>query len=184
MLNYVRDHYVVDSKLDTEETLRTGARALAITGSILQESEKHYRLQPSQMVWVARAGRAFQVLLTVSTPGSLRKAVFGHWLGVLYMFELFIVVGALLLSATTARTFGLTILGITFAVHMATLVAGDLIVGQRGWVRFTVFLASLAVLLLALLGAMALYSGGIHVIACSGSPDDLGLFFGALCKVL
>lgn len=184
MLNYVRDHYQVAPRLNTEATLRTGSRALTVTGRVLQESEKYYRLNVSRMVWVARTGRALQGLLAVSTPDSLRKAVFGHWLVMLYIFEFLIVFGALLLSAATARTFGITVLCITFAVHMVSLVAGDLIVGNRGYIKLLVLLTSLMVLVLAFFGFLAIYSGGLRAVACSGRPETQGWLFSMLCQIL
>ncbi|EJN11072.1 Protein of unknown function (DUF3376) [Bradyrhizobium sp. YR681] len=184
MLNYVRDHYEVDRKLDSGATLRTSARALAITGQMLEESEKRYRLPMSRMIWVARGGRALQALLTVSTPGSLSKSLYRHWLVLLYVFEAVIIVGALLLSAEPARTFGLTALAVTFFLHMASLITGDLIVGRRGWVKVAVFLLSFVVLVLAALGLLALRSGGLRVITCPVAPEAQEWLRWGLCKIL
>lgn len=184
MLNYVRDHYEVDRKLDTGATLRTSARALAITGQMLEESEKRHRLPFSRMVWVARGGRALQALLTVSTPGSLSKSLYRHWLVLLYVFEAVIIGGALLLSAEPARTFGLTALAVTFVLHMASLITGDLIVGRGGWLKAAVVLLAFMLLVLAVLGLLALHSGGFRAIACSGSPEAHELLRWGVCKIL
>jgi hypothetical protein len=114
------------------------------------------------MVWLTRAGRGLQALLAVSTPGSLHEAVFHHWLTLLYIFEVLIVAGAILFSAPAARTFGLTALGVTVALHVASLVAGDLISRKRGWIILIPALVAFAVLVLALVGAAALYNHGLH----------------------
>ena len=106
LLEYVRRYYEVDRKLNTETTTKTGARGLTITGRVLEESEKRYRKGGSSMVWVSRGGRALHVLLTVSTPGSLPHAAFRHWVGLLYVFDLLVVVGAIAFSASGARTSG------------------------------------------------------------------------------
>ncbi len=95
-------------KFDAAVTSKAGARALTITGRILEESEKRYReAKPSKtsMVWVTRGGRALQTLLTISTPGGLPHAVFRHWLGLLYIFEVLLVLGALALSGTCGALF-------------------------------------------------------------------------------
>jgi patatin-related protein len=162
MVEYVRRYYEVDRRFDPAATMKTGARALTITGRILEQSEKHYRAQRSRMVWVTRGGRALQVLLAISTPGDLPHVVFRHWLGLLYFFELLIVAGAVAFSAPATRTFGLTCLGVTVALHAASLVAGDLMHSKNGWVKFIAFVLALVVLVLAFLGALALYNSGLR----------------------
>jgi patatin-related protein len=173
MVDYVRRYYEVNRTFDTEASMKTGARALTITGRILEGSEKHYRAQgPRRMVWVTRGGRALQALLTVSTPSDLPHAVFRHWLILLYGFEALIVVGAMAFSAPAARTFGFTCLAVTGALHIASLIAGDLMHSKRGWVKFTAGLFAAGVLALALLGTVALLSnGGPIPIMCAGGED-------------
>jgi patatin-related protein len=176
MVDYVRRYYEVNRKLDTAPTMKTGARALTITGRILEGSEKHYRMQGSRMVWVTRGGRALQVLLTVSTPGDLPHAMLRHWLALLYLFEVLIVLGAMAFSETAARTFGLTCLAVTVALHAASLIAGDLMYSRRGWVKLIAGLVAVGVLALALLGAAALLSdGGLTSIVCGGGEDHAWL---------
>ena len=184
MVEYLREDYKV-GKLDTGATMKTGARALTITGRILEESEKRYRVEKSRMVWVTRGGRALQALLTVSTPGSRPLAIFRHWLALLYLFESLIVGGAVLFSSPAMINFGLTCLGVTAALHVANLVAGDLMKSRRGWVKLIVFAFVLAVLGLAFLGAWAWYSNGFASIVCGGYQDRgwllkclLGMFCG------
>ena len=132
MVDYVKRYYEVNRDLDTKTTLRTGARAVTITGQVLEEAEKRRRVSTSRTVWLTRAGRGLQTLLAISTPGSLLQAVFRHWLGLLYVFEALIVVGSMLFSSPSARSFGLTALGLTVALHLASLLAGDLIDRKRG----------------------------------------------------
>ena len=179
MVEYVRRYYEVNRKLDTAATMKTGARALTITGRILEGSEKHYRMKGSRMVWVTRGGRALQALLTISTPGDLPHAVFRHWLGLLYLFELLIVAGAIAFSAPPARTFGLTCLGVTAALHASSLVAGDLMYSKKGWLKFITFVLALAVLVLAFLGAWAWYNGSLTSIMCAG--PERGWLLRMLC---
>ena len=160
MVEYVHRYYEVNRELDTAATMKTGARALTITGRILEESEKHYRMRGSRMVWVTRGGRALQALLTVSTPGDLPHAVFRHWLVLLYVFEALIVAAAMAFSEPTVRTFGLTCLAVTAALHAASLVTGDLMYSKRGWIKLIVGLVAVGVIALALFGAAALLSNG------------------------
>ena len=182
LLEYVRRYYEVDRKLNTETTTKTGARGLTITGRVLEESEKRYRKGGSSMVWVSRGGRALHVLLTVSTPGSLPHAAFRHWLGLLYVFDLLVVVGAIAFSASGARTFGLTCLAVTAVLHVASLLAGDFMKGGPEWARRIIILLVLILMVLLLtalcltfFGATALSNGSL----CKGS--DLGWLIEAVC---
>ena len=184
MVDYVRRHYEVNRKLDTAMTMKTGARALTITGRILEQSEKRYRAAGSRMVWVTRGGRSLQALLAVSTPGSLPHAMFRHWLILLYLFEFLVVAGAAAFSSPAASTFGLTCLGVTFALHAASLVAGDLMSSRRGWIKLIVFVSVLVVLGLAFLGAWAWYNNGFTSIMCGSYQERGGLLkrlLGMLC---
>jgi hypothetical protein len=175
MLEYVRRYYEVNRKLDTEASMKTGARALTITGRILEGSEKRFRAQESRMVWVTRGGRALQVLLAISTPGGLSQAMLRHWLGLLYLFEILIVAGAILFSASAARTFGLTCFGLTLALHVASLITGDLMHRKWGWLKLALGLLAAGVLVLALLGALAWSNGSLTSIMCAGGQDHAWL---------
>jgi patatin-related protein len=160
MVAYVRKYYEVDRKFNAAVTSKAGARALTITGRILEESEKRYReAKPSKtsMVWVTRGGRALQTLLTISTPGGLPHAVSRHWLGLLYIFEVLLVLGALALSAPAARSFGLTALAVTLAVHVASLFAGDLMYDDK-WraTKIVGLVLVLIILALAVVGVLTL----------------------------
>jgi hypothetical protein len=82
------------------------------------------------------------------------------------MFEAVIVVGATLLSAQAVRNFGLVALGLTAAVHVASLFAGDFMSRGIGWLqrigRFSAVVALVALLVLAAAGALALYNHGLR----------------------
>ena len=177
MIEYVRQYYEVNRQFDTGKTLKTSARALTITGRILQDIEKHHgdpSSPSSRMVWVTRTGRALQTLLTISTPGSLPQAIYRHWLGLLYIFEALIVGGSILFSSPPTRNFGLTAFGVTAALHLASLLTGDLIGRKRGFTILLAALLGLGLLGLAALGALALYSHhGPHGALCA--RDDLAI---------
>ena len=161
MVDYVKQYYEVNRDLDTEKTLKTGARAVTITGKILEESEKNYRATSSRMVWLTRTGRVLQVLLGVSTPGTLRQSLFRHWLALLYVFEVLIVGGSILFSSTAARTFGLTAIAITGVAHLATLVTGDLLAKKHWWVKLLATAVVLAALIFVLLGIRVVLNGNV-----------------------
>jgi patatin-related protein len=184
MVDYVKRYYEVNRELDTKTTLRTSARAVTITGQVLEEAEKRRRVSTSRTVWLTRAGLGLQTLLAISTPGSLLHAVFRHWLGLLYMFEALIVVGAMLFSSPSAQSFGLTALGLTIALHLASLLAGDLIDRKRGRIILLAALLSVVTIGLAALGTLALYNHGIHGAMCvRGQQEDVWILQ-KLCQLL
>jgi hypothetical protein len=181
MVDYVRRYYEVDRQLEPKSTLKSAARALTITGRILQEAEIQHQAPWSRMVWLTRAGRGLYALLTVSTPDSLGKAIFRHWLILLYVFEVVIVAGATALAAPAARTFGLTIFGVTLAVHLASLVTGDLIGRKRRWIIRIATVLVIALVGLVIVGGSAVYNDGLHHIVCSVGHGKQGGIFGWLC---
>lgn len=182
MLNYLSDFYEVDRDLDPKATLKTGARALTVTGKILEEAEKHHRAPFARMVWLTRAGRALQALLMVSTPGTLPRTIFRHWLILLYVFEALIVVGAIVLAAPATRTFGLTIFVITAVVHLASLITGDYMVRSSRWLKRALTALVVTLLVLMLFGAVAVLNDGPGHVFCSAGHGARNGIFGLLCK--
>ena len=182
MVDYVRQYYEVDRKLEPKSTLKTASRALTITGLILQQAEIRHQAPWSRTVWLTRAGRALHALLAVSTPDSIGRTVFRHWLILLYIFEVLIVVGATGLGAPATRTFGFTLFGITLAVHLASLMTGDLIGRKRTWIIAIATVFILATAGLIVVGASTVYNDGPrHVICSAGQGNDSGIF-GLICK--
>lgn len=127
LIAYVKKHYEVRRQLDTEKSLKTASRAITITGRILEQIEKEQSGSASRLVWVTRAGRAFQALLAVSTPGSILDKLRSHGLFMLYAVEVLVFAGALVFGSVDSRNFALTAFGVTLALHLATLFTGDLL---------------------------------------------------------
>jgi hypothetical protein len=183
-VEYLKQYYEVNRKPDTEKTLKTSARALTITGKILEEAEKRYHSPFSRMVWVTRGGRALQALLAISMPGGLLQALSRHWLILLYVFETLIVAGAILFSSQSALSFGFSALGLTIVLHLASLLTGDLIGRRRGRTIILAALIGIVVLGLAALGALALYNSGFHSMVCVGDRLKDVWIMQILCRFL
>lgn len=181
---FVQKHYEVRRDLDTETTLKTGARALTITGRILQQIEAGKQAGGSRAVWVTRAGRGLQALLVVATPGSLARRVWQHWLAVLYAFEIAVVLGAVLLNEPATRNFALSALGITAVLHLATLVTGDLLQRRLGWARAIAGGVVALLLVVAALGVAGLVRHGPVALACGPVDQPPGGIAGWVCKKL
>jgi hypothetical protein len=109
--------------------------------------------------------------------------VFQHWLGIVYIFEALIVLGAIAFSAPEVRTFGLTCLGVTAALHAASLIAGDLMKGKWWFLGWLAFGLAIALLAMASLGGFALSNGSIRSIMCAGDQKELGLLLRTVCRL-
>jgi hypothetical protein len=183
-VKYLQQYYEVNRDLDTKKTLKTSARALTITGRILEEAEKHYLSPFSRMVWVTRAGRGLQALLAISMPGSLLQALSRHWLILLYVFEVLTVIGSMLFSSQSTLNFGLSALGLTVVLHLSTLLTGDLIDRKRGKTIALAVLLTVVVILLAAVGTFALLNQGLHGVMCTGGPQKDIWLVKTLCRLL
>ncbi len=121
MVDYVRKYYEVNRDLRNQgdaryrcaraDDHRPGAGGYREAQSIAVEQDD----------LATCSGCALQVLLTVSTPGSLGQVVSRHWLGLLYVFEALIIGGSLLFSAPGARNFGFAALGVTCGISSRKL---------------------------------------------------------------
>jgi patatin-related protein len=166
LFDFVKNEYEVRRDLDTETTLKTGARAITITGRILEQIEQRQRGRGSRMVWVTRAGRAFQALLAVSTPGSLLRRLARHWLALLYSFEALVVLAAVLFNEPATRNFALSALGVTVVLHLALLVTGDLLQRRFSWARGIAGVLAAVALAAAVVGASGLLHYGPVALLC------------------
>ena len=80
-------------------------------------------------------------------PGSLLNLFFFHWLKILYAFEIFLIVGSILLGAAEpVRDFAWRAFGLTLTLNVVVLLLGDYIRGRRRWWRLLVVLVAIAVL--------------------------------------
>jgi patatin-related protein len=191
MLDYVREHYKVERKPDTQATLQIGSRALTITGRILEEAEQRRRGQRSWMLWVTRAGRAVQLVLTISLSGSVGQVVFRHWLVLLYVVETLMALGGTLIGVASMRNIGVATLCVTFGLHISSLMIGDYIDRQEKWakwerwvrwMKWTARGLALTGVLLIFFGAMAVVNSGLRGINCPGGHNAFGSAFDVFCK--
>lgn len=176
LLAYVAGQYEVNRQLDTPRMLDNAARAVTVTGRLLQDLEQRQRMQASRAVWLTRGGLALQGLLAVSLPGSLPAAVLRHGLLLLYAVEVLVLLGAWLLAATGTRDFALAALALTAGAHLATTLTGDLMVRRSGRLKLTAAIAALLLAALALVGAWSLWQLGPVTLMCTvpALADGLG----------
>lgn len=160
LLAWARDEYRVKRELPTGPMLETAARAVTITGRVLQGIEQQQRVKAQRAVWLTRAGLALQALLALSLPGSLAANVVRHWVHRIYVFAALLFGGGLLLSSPTARNFGLGVLVLVAVVDLLLRIAGDAQHRRWGWLKFAVGLILTGVLALAAVGLIGLLKHG------------------------
>lgn len=153
--DFVRQHYEVRSAATVAQSLNTAARAAAIGGQILEQREDDQLRANSRMVWLTRAGRAFLTLLAVSTPGSLAQISLRHWLASLYAIEVTAFLAGTLFGEQAAIGWAGKTFVLTAGVHVATLLAGDVVVGRSTWRRRVFVLLAVFALATMALGVVA-----------------------------
>lgn len=156
LMEYVRNKREVESNPDPETTLDSAARAVTITGKVLEGVSTKRGSDSKIPQWLARLGLMLQGIVAVSLPGTLNQRWWTHGVKVLYAFEVFALVVAILFGSSDMRTLALTALGVTFGVHLLTLIAGDAMREGKRWLHITVIGVLLVLIALAALGALVL----------------------------
>src|SRR6185436_3349075 len=125
LLTFIRDGYEVNRKLDPKPLLTTISRSTQIIGKVFENVADGHQLDGKNFAWIARLGKIFWGLVEVAVPDTVRNLMLNHLLSVIYAFEVFVIVGGLLLSSQSALQFGWTALGITIVVNVVILVLKD-----------------------------------------------------------
>lgn len=177
---FVRVHRVRDD-FPPEETSRVIARGATVTGKLMQGLSGSYQALGNPGALVARLGQWAMGVVEVALPGSLPNLLLRHGLGVLYAFEVFlIVVGALLGFNNTVTKFGIGSLLVTLAANLGIFLVGYLVRGTgsfRKWTRTLVIL--IAVLAVATLVGLV-YLGLVQLGFASLPGGLIGEWLGAL----
>lgn len=154
----LRQHYLntfaTKSRLDPEPTVKIAARATTVLGKMLTALSDSRNVKSSSVAWIARFGQIFSSLIEVSVPRSIPNLLLRHWLKLLYLFEVFLIVGGTILARPGAAQFGWTFLGITVSANVITWLLSDFMQRKRSVFRFIILLLSAGFALLALIGAL------------------------------
>ncbi|MFZ3117048.1 MAG: patatin-like protein [Variovorax sp.] len=167
LIRYMRSKPDLDPNPDPKAALANAARAVKVTGRVLEGISQRRGAGQTTVRWVARIGLIFQGLFALSVPGSLSLLVFRHWIKVLYGFEIFLLVGSIFLALDGVRSFAMTALAVTVVVHLASLVATDAMQSKRRYLRLVGGVTGAAILALALFGVLTLGQIGFGE---SGAP--------------
>lgn len=156
LIDWLRGSRLVKSEATPAPLLDNAARAVTITGRLLQTVVAEQGSEVPALRWVARLGLAGQGLLAVSMPGSLRARWWSHVMKVLYAFLLVMLAGGLAFANEGVRTVAATGLAVVGAVHLAILIVRDVMQSRRSWRVKSAWALGLPLVLLAALGVLAI----------------------------
>ena len=174
LMTYVRNTRKVDPEPDPEATLKSAARAVTITGRVLEVISKRYDGGKAVPRWLARLGLMLQGIVAVSLPGTLNQRWWTHGVKVLYAFEVVLIAFAVLLGSSDMRSLAITAFATTAGVHLLSLMVGDMMrEKQKHVVRFVAIGMLTALVALAGIGTLALVHQGAQQQLCWIRPGEV-----------
>ncbi len=149
--------FQVNRKLDAEIALRLISRATNVTGRMLEALAEDYRFGKASQagMWIARLASIFWNIIGVAVPGSLRNLVLRYWLGLIYVFEFFLIFFGILFAKPEIKIFGWEALGLTVAFNLGVTMLGYYMSDKR--LKLSVVRAALAAGLVALVAFGVVY---------------------------
>ena len=160
LLEFIKSSYEVNRELDPKIMLRSIARSTQVIGKMFEDMANQNQLEGKRLAWIARMGQFFWGLVEVAVPGSLLNLLFFHWLKIIYSFEIFLIVSAILLGQEEVSRFGWTALGLTAALNVIVLLLGDYIRAKGKWWRVFLVFAGVLIVFLAAIGLSELLGWG------------------------
>jgi patatin-related protein len=155
MLDYYRRVFEEDRRPDPEATLRSLARATQVVGTMLEGLADRYALASHRIASsLTLFGRLLWRLVEVAVPRSFKTLVFRYWLNLLYLFELFLIGGGILLGFEAAQKFGLIALALTVALDLVPRLLGAFLRGKKTTRRALMGLIIVVVAIVILLAAL------------------------------
>ena len=162
LLAFIKSDYAVKRDLDPKLLLRSISRSTQVVGKMFEDMANQHSLEGKRLAWIARLGQVFWGLVEVAVPGSILNLLFFHWLKLLYAFEVFLILGAILLGASREfRTFGFTALGLTAVFNLIVLLLGDYMHRKKNWWYAIVAILGVTLLFFAAIGISELLDLGL-----------------------
>ncbi len=180
MLEWVRDSYTTRAPLNVPQAMSSAARAITITGRILEDIERAaLGAGDRRSVWLTRFGLAIQALLSVAAPGTLQSLVLRHWFIVLYLLCGAMYLASKLSGDPATGSTALTLAALVAAVQASTFMLSDFLYGRHFRTRAValVILLAAVTLTLAAIGVAGLLQHGLSGWLCPGGNID-----SAMCR--
>jgi patatin-related protein len=151
LVTFVKLGYRVNRRLDPKAMLETISRSTQTIGGIFEDLANKNDLDGKTLSWIARLGQFFWGLVQVAVPNSILNKLVTHWIYLLYMFEVVVIVGGILLARPGAQQFGWLALGITAFLNVMKLLLTDLMRDRNVVKRLgTVIVVSLGLLFIVI----------------------------------
>ncbi len=155
LLGRFKKDYSIRRDFPPAETLSAAARALRVTGDMLNGISASYAA-PAK--WLTSAGGILAGILSAALPDSLGNLLFTKYLtGLLYLFEILLVAAGWLTGSAGMKQLGFTALALTFLSHLGIGTVNRFLAGKIGWKALRFGLQSLASLVLLALIAAAVF---------------------------
>lgn len=168
LLTFVKLGYNVNRRLDSKAVLETISRSTQTIGGIFENLANKNGLDGRSLSWIARLGQFFWGLVQVAVPNSIRHDLATHWLKLLYMFEIVVIVGGILLARPGAQQFGWLAFGITAFLNVLKLLLTDLMRGRDVIKRVGIVIVVSVASLFLLIGVLKV--GGLLGVTIRGYP--------------
>ena len=150
--DYYGQAYEVDREVNPLAALRAMSRSSRVFGRILESIADRHDVRATPAAWLTRMSSIFWGLVEVSVPRSFKALVFRYWLQLVYLVAAVMIVGGTIFVERTVQRFGLLLLGLTLAAHLASLALRDLILRRRRWIGAIATLLVIALLVLVGIG--------------------------------
>jgi patatin-related protein len=157
LLTFMQESYEVNRQLDPHAMLQAMSRSTQIIGKVFEDIARQNNQNSKSFAWIARLGQWFWGLIEVAVPNSILNMLFIHWLGLLYAFEIFLIIGGVILSRPGAQQFGWTAFGITATLNIIMLVLRDRMRGKHWVFGLLVGAAIFVITLLTVVGALEVW---------------------------
>jgi patatin-related protein len=157
---YVSTRQTFAAEPPPAQTLRNAGRAVAISGRLLEGIAKarNQATAGAATRWLARVGLVLQGVVAVSVPGALGRRWWSYAVRVIYMLLVTLWIVAFVAGSSSLRSAATTVLLLTGAIHLATLLVGDYVDGRNRWLRVGAVAGGLAFATAAALGVV----GGLY----------------------
>jgi patatin-related protein len=125
LLDFLKDGYEVERRLDSPTTLKTVGRLSRVTGQVLDGvSDSAAISKPAR--WLTRLGRVLWGLGEISTPRSFARLLWTYWAQLLIGVAVLLVIGGAVFGSPAATKTGWILLVLIAGIKVATWVAEDL----------------------------------------------------------
>jgi hypothetical protein len=152
---YYSTGYQVDRAVNAENAVKLMSRGTQVAANMLEGFAAKHRRNGTPFRWIATFASIFWGMVQVAVPQSIPRLFWRHWVRVLYILDVVIIAGGIVLGHDGVAAFGWTALAITFAAHVTVNALSDFIAG-RGLTRWLI-----AAKLLAGIVVLGLLVGGV-----------------------